>query len=112
MRQAGLLAAAASWALDHHVERLAQDHALARRLAEGLAGIDGLQVEPPHSNILFVGLTGPAAAHSAGLLPHLAAHGVLATGLYRLRLVTHLGVDADGIDRTIGLIHDYFAGKA
>ncbi|PKO42480.1 MAG: low-specificity L-threonine aldolase [Betaproteobacteria bacterium HGW-Betaproteobacteria-3] len=112
MRQAGLLAAAASWALDHHVERLAQDHALARRLAEGLAGIDGLQVEPPHSNILFVGLTGPAAAHSAGLLPYLAAHGVLATGLYRLRFVTHLGVDADGIDRTIGLIHDYFAGKA
>ncbi len=112
MRQAGLLAAAASWALDHHVERLAQDHALARRLADGLAGLPGVQVEPPHSNILFVDLSGPAAARSAGLLPHLAAHGVLATGLYRLRLVTHLGVDADGIDRAIGLIHDYFAGKA
>lgn len=112
MRQTGLLAAAASWALDHHVERLAQDHALARRLADGLAGLDGVQVEPPHSNILFVDLSGPAAARSAGLLPHLAAHGVLATGLYRLRFVTHLGVDADGIDRTIGLIHDYFAGKA
>jgi len=111
MRQTGLLAAAASWALDHHVERLAQDHALARRLADGLAGLDGVQVEPPHSNILFVDLSGPAAARSAGLLPHLAAHGVLATGLYRLRFVTHLGVDAEGIDRAIGLIHDYFAGK-
>ena len=60
MRQAGLLAAAASHALDHHVERLAEDHALARRLAEGLAGIEGLAVEPPHSNIIFVDLSGAA----------------------------------------------------
>ncbi len=111
MRQAGLLAAAASWALDHHVERLAQDHALARRLADGLAGLEGVQVEAPHSNILFVDLSGPAAARSAGLLPHLAAHGVLATGLYRLRLVTHLGVDAAGVDRAVALIRDYFDGS-
>ncbi|MDP2064352.1 MAG: GntG family PLP-dependent aldolase [Burkholderiaceae bacterium] len=111
MRQAGLLAAAASWALDHHVERLAQDHALARRLADGLAGLEGVQVEAPHSNILFVDLSGPAAARSAGLLPHLAAHGVLATGLYRLRFVTHLGVDAAGVDRAVALIRDYFDGS-
>src|SRR6188768_2858208 len=60
MRQSGMLAAAASHALDHHVERLTQDHALAKRLAEGLAGLEGVQVEAPHTNILFVDLAGPA----------------------------------------------------
>ena len=108
MRQAGVLAAAASWALDHHVARLAHDHALAQRLAEGLAGIDGFQVEPPQSNILFVDITGAAKARSAGLIDHLAAHGVLATGLYRLRFVTHLDVDAEGVDCAAGLVRDYF----
>jgi threonine aldolase len=110
MRQAGVLAAAASWALEHHVERLAHDHALARRLADGLAGIDGLHVEPPHSNILFVDLTGAAKTRAAGLIDHLAAHGVLATGLYRLRFVTHLDVDAEGIDRAAALVCGYFKG--
>jgi threonine aldolase len=111
MRQAGLLAAAASWALDHHVARLADDHALARRLAKGLAGLDGVHVEAPQSNILFVDLSGAAKARAAGLIDHLAAHGVLATGLYRLRFVTHLDVDAEGIDRAAALIRDYFKGK-
>ncbi|MDP3706530.1 MAG: low-specificity L-threonine aldolase, partial [Polaromonas sp.] len=72
MRQAGMLAAAASHALDHHVERLAQDHALARRLADGLTGIEGLQVEAPQTNIVFADLSGAAKARSAGLLGHLA----------------------------------------
>src|SRR5205085_11199459 len=52
MRQSGLLAAAASYALDHHVDRLAEDHALAKRLAQGLEGIPGVQCEAPDSNIL------------------------------------------------------------
>jgi threonine aldolase len=108
MRQAGVLAAAASWALDHHVVRLADDHALARRLADGLAGLEGVQVEPPQSNILFVDLTGAARDKSAGLLPHLAAQGILATGLYRLRFVTHLDVDAAGVDRVIHAICTHF----
>jgi threonine aldolase len=108
MRQSGLLAAAASYALEHQVERLAQDHALARRLAEGLAGIEGLQVEPPHTNILFVDLVGPARERSAGLLEHLARQGVLATGLYRLRFVTHLDVDAAGVDRAVAAIRSFF----
>lgn len=107
MRQAGVLAAAASHALDHHIERLADDHALARRLAEGLAGIKGLQIETPQTNILFVELTGEARAQSAALLKHLAAEGVLATGLYQLRFVTHLDVDAAGIDRAISVIRDF-----
>ena len=110
MRQSGILAAAASHALDHQVERLAQDHALARQLAEGLSGIEGLQVEPPQTNILFVDLVGPARERSAGLLQHLAARGVLATGLYRLRFVTHLDVDADGIERAAAAIREFFRG--
>ena len=110
MRQSGILAAAASHALDHQVDRLAQDHALARQLAEGLAGIAGLQVEPPQTNILFVDLAGPARERSGELLQHLAARGVLATGLYRLRFVTHLDVDADGVERAAAAIREFFRG--
>jgi threonine aldolase len=108
MRQAGVLAAAASYALDHHIDRLAGDHALAHRLAAGLAGLDGVQVEPPHTNIVFVDLTGAAREKSAGLLPHLAAQDIQATGLYRLRFVTHLDVDAAGVDRAVATIRRYF----
>ncbi len=108
MRQSGLLAAAALFALDHHVERLAQDHALTRRLAEGLAGISGLQVEPPQTNIVFADLTGAARDQSAGLLAHLQAQGILATGLYRLRFVTHMDVDAAGVDRALTAIRGFF----
>jgi threonine aldolase len=108
MRQAGLLAAAASYALDDHVDRLADDHALAQRLAQGLQGIDGLQVEAPQTNLLFVDLTGAARSRSGELLAHLKEHGVLATGLYRLRFATHLDVDAAGIDLAIGAIRSFF----
>ena len=107
-RQAGLLAAAASHALDHHVDRLAEDHALARRLAEGLEGIEGLKVETPHTNIVFVDLTGAAQARSSQLLAHLNQQGILATGLYRLRFVTHLDVDAAGVDRAVAAIRGFF----
>lgn len=109
MRQSGILAAGASYALAHQVDRLADDHALARRLAQGISGIPGVQVEPPQTNILFVDLAGPARDKSAGLLPYLAQRGVLATGLYRLRFVTHLDVDAAGVDRAAAAIREYFA---
>jgi threonine aldolase len=109
MRQSGMLAAAASHAIDHHIERLAQDHALARRLADGLGEIDGLEVEPPQTNIVFVDLTGAARERSAGLIPFLAEQGVLVTGLYRLRFVTHLDVDAQGVERAIAAVRRYFA---
>jgi threonine aldolase len=108
MRQAGMLAAAGSYALDHHLERLAEDHALARQLAEGLAGVIGLQVETPQTNIVFVDLVGAAKERSAELLQHLKAHNILITGLYRLRFVTHLDVDAAGIERTIGAVKEFF----
>ncbi len=108
MRQAGVLAAAALYALEHNVARLADDHTLAKRLADGLADIDGLQVEAPQTNIVFVDLAGPAKARSAELIPYLKSRGVLATGLYRLRFVTHLDVDAAGIDQAVQAIQDFF----
>ena len=107
MRQAGFLSAAASHALDHHIERLADDHLLAQRLAAGLAEIEGLQVEAPHTNIVFVDLTGEVRNNSEALVAYLAAHGILATGLYRLRFVTHLDVDAAGVDRAAAVIRQF-----
>ena len=109
MRQAGFLAAAGTYALDHHLDRLADDHALAHRLAEGLQGIEGLQVEAPHTNIVFVDLVGAAKSRAADLVPYLKTRGVLTTGLYRLRFVTHLDVDATGVDRAASAIRAFFA---
>lgn len=108
MRQSGGLAAAATYALDHHIDRLAEDHALAQRLAQGLAGLEGVAVEAPHTNIVFVDLSGAAREKSAGLLPYLAAQGIQATGLYRLRFVTHLDVDVAGVDRAVAAIRQFF----
>jgi threonine aldolase len=101
MRQAGVLAAAALHALEHHVARLAEDHANARLLAEGLQGLDGVSVAPPHTNIVFVDVV-PAKA--AGLVERLKAAGVLCTGLYRLRFVTHLDVGRADIERAVPVI--------
>lgn len=108
MRQAGVLAAAASHALEHHIDRLSQDHALAIRLANGLAGIPELKVEPPQTNLVFADLQGEARDRSAELLAHLKKNRVLATGLYRLRFATHLDVDAQGIDRSLEAIRSFF----
>lgn len=106
MRQVGLLAAAAAHALDHHVERLADDHALAQRLALGLQGIDGLAVRSAQTNIVFVDVAGD---RGPALLAFLKDHGVLATGLIGLRFVTHLDVDTAGIDHTIACVRQFFA---
>jgi threonine aldolase len=105
MRQAGVLAAAALYALDRHVDRLTDDHALAQRLAAGLQDIPGLSVEPPQTNMVFVEASGPRAP---GLVEHLKARGVLTTGVYQLRFVTHLDVDAAGIDRAIAALREHF----
>jgi threonine aldolase len=104
MRQAGVLAAAVMHALDHHIDRLAEDHANARALAEGLQGLPGVTVTPPQSNILFVDL---APEKAAGVVDRLRAAGVLCTGLYRLRFVTHLDVSARDIDRAIGVLRQH-----
>jgi threonine aldolase len=106
MRQVGLLAAAAQYALDHHIERLAEDHVNARRLAEGLSGIEGIGVVPPQTNIVFATVEG---GRSAALLAHLESRGVLATGLIGLRFVTHLDVDAQGVDRAVDAVREFMS---
>ena len=98
MRQSGVLAAAALYALDHHVERLAEDHANAHALAEGLKGLAGVTVQTPPTNIVFVDL---APEKAPGAVERLRAQGVLATGLYRLRLVTHLDVSERDVEQAI-----------
>ena len=101
MRQAGVLAAAALHALDHHIDRLADDHANARALAEGLAGLRGVAVQPPQTNIVFVDL---APEKAPGVVERLRAAGVLCTGLHRLRFVTHLNVSAADIARAVAVL--------
>jgi threonine aldolase len=108
LRQAGFMAAAASYALDHHVLRLAEDHQLMQHLAQGLSDIPGLHVEAPQTNILFVDLVGEAKAKGAALQSHLKLAGIDMTGLYRLRFVTHLDVDRAGIDRAIVAVRQFF----
>jgi threonine aldolase len=106
MRQVGMLAAAAMHALDHHVDRLAEDHANARRLADGLARIPGVSVTPPDTNIVFASVEGQ---RTPALLEHLKERGVLATGLIGLRFVTHLDVDAAGVDRAIAAVAEFMS---
>ena len=101
MRQAGVLAAAAIYALDHHIDRLAEDHANARALAEGLQGLPGVTVQAPQTNILFVDLVPEQAA---GVVERLRQAGILCTGLYRLRFVTHLDVSAADIARAVAVL--------
>jgi threonine aldolase len=109
LRQVGLLAAAANHALDHHVQRLREDHALAASLAEGLSDIEGLSVRPVDTNIVFADV---ADGRGADLLAYLKARGILATGLIGLRFVTHLDVDAEGIRRTVAAVREFFAAGA
>lgn len=106
LRQSGLLAACALYALDHHVERLAQDHVLAQRLAQGLEGIEGLTVRSAQTNIVFVDV---ADGRGPALVEYLRQQGVWVTGLIGLRWVTHLDVDAQGVDHAIAAVRRFFA---
>ena len=106
MRQAGLLAAAVQHALDHHIDRLAEDHAHARRLAQGLQGLPGVRCEMPDTNIVFVDV---APERAQGVVDRARAEGVLFTGLYRLRLVTHLDVSQADVDRAIDVLRTALA---
>ncbi len=112
MRQAGILAAAALYALDHNVDRLAEDHANARLIAERLARVPGLRVDLTgvQTNIVMVDLD-PPHPEAALAVSQLRARGVLclAPGARRLRFVTHLDVDraacaeaADIVAATLG----------
>jgi len=109
MRQAGLLASAASYALDHHIDRLADDHALMRELYAQIKDIPGLAIEAPQTNILFIDLLDEARERAQALVDHLKSRGVMVIGLYRLRLVTHLDVDAEGIRQAVAAIREFFS---
>jgi len=108
MRQVGILAAAGLYALEHNVDRLAEDHANAERLARGLAKL-GLPVDPVQTNMVFVTVPKDSAAD---LKRHLDANGVATLGGTKMRLVTHLDVDAQGVDRAIAAFGAFFAKAA
>jgi threonine aldolase len=105
MRQVGILAAAGLYALEHNVDRLADDHANAQHLAKGLAGL-GLEVDPVQTNMVFAHV---AKESVAGLAQHLEANGVIALVSPRLRLVTHHDVDRAGIDRALAVFAGFFS---
>ena len=107
MRQAGVLAAAGLYALEHNVERLAEDHANAERVARGLSAA-GLKVEPVQTNMVFVAV--PRERVEA-LRAHLAENGVAATVAERTRLVTHLDVDANSIDGAVDAFRSFAQGE-
>ncbi|MEP6546470.1 MAG: low-specificity L-threonine aldolase [Gammaproteobacteria bacterium] len=103
MRQAGVLAAAGLYALEHHVPQLAQDHANAEFLAEELRAI-GLQVEPTQTNMLYVHIP---AMNVPGLKSHLEQRGILATVTPRTRLVTHLDLPREKIAAAARAFRDF-----
>jgi threonine aldolase len=107
-RQAGMLAAACMYALDHHVTRLADDHARAARLADGLKNIPNVNLLGLHTNMVFVDVP---ADRLRELDEHLRAASVrISIGyLPTLRLVTHLDIDDDGIARVIDAFKTFFA---
>lgn len=115
MRQAGIIAAAGIVALNQMVDRLAEDHANARRLAEGLAAIPQIVISPEHvqTNIVVCSLRDPDWTPAA-FIAALREQGVLIGGFgdHRLRLVTHYGVERDDIERTLLAAARVFATAA
>lgn len=106
MRQSGVIAAACLYALDHQVDRLADDHANARRLASGLAQIDGIDVQTPQTNLVFFKPDG-AGVSGADMVAQLRRRGVvLAMMEGRIRACTHLDVSADMIEQTLDHVRE------
>src|SRR4051794_26404986 len=106
MRQSGISAAACVYALDHHVDRLADDHANARALARGLSQIEGVEVQQPETNLVFFH---PAASGVAGaqMVAALRQRGVLLAMMDgRIRACTHLDVSAATIEETVGMVRE------
>jgi threonine aldolase len=106
MRQAGICAAACTFALDHHVDRLAEDHANARALAGGLSQIAGIEVQQPETNLVFF-KPGGSGVTGEKMVEGLRKRGVLlATMDGRIRACTHLDVTAAMIEETVGLVRE------
>src|ERR1700676_5400179 len=110
MRQAGICAAACVYALDHHVDRLADDHANARALARGLSQIAGMEVQHPETNLVFFNPDG-AGVTGQRMVEILRRHGVLLAMMDgRIRACTHLDVTASMIEETVALVRDITRG--
>lgn len=111
MRQAGILAAAGIYALQNHVERLAQDHDNARALAQALASIEGLKVGSARTNMVYIEVE---PQRSLRLREYLKGKGMLisASSQGSIRLVTHLDVDRADIDRFAAAVREFFASAA
>jgi threonine aldolase len=110
MRQAGICAAACVFALDHHVDRLADDHDNARALARGLSQIAGMEVQEPETNLVFFKPDG-AGVTGEKMVAALRQRGVLLALMDgRIRACTHLDVSADMIEETVGLVRDIARG--
>jgi threonine aldolase len=106
MRQAGMSAAGCLYSLDHHVERLADDHANARALAGGLSQIEGMVVQQPETNLVFFDPAG-CGITGAAMVAELRKHGVLLAVMDgRIRACTHLDVSAAMIEETLGLVRE------
>ncbi len=103
MRQSGILAAAGLYALEHNVERLAEDHANAALLAAGIAEL-GLEVQPPQTNIVYADIP---PAELEPLASHLWARGIRASVGAHMRLVTHLNVSRAAIDAVLAAFRSY-----
>lgn len=107
MRQAGILAAAGLYALDHNLPRLKDDHVNAHRLAEGLSGIDRLRVQAGDTNMLFIL---PQPQDQEALVTHLARRGInVGAPAARIRLVTHLDITAEDVETVIGAVQEFYA---
>jgi len=110
MRQAGICAAACVYALDHHVDRLADDHANARALARGLSQINGIEVQQPETNLVFFKPDG-AGISGDKMVEALRQRGVLLAMMDgRIRACTHLDVTADMIEETVGFVREIARG--
>jgi threonine aldolase len=110
MRQAGICAAACVYALDHHVDRLAEDHANARALARGLSQIAGIEVQQPETNLVFFNPDG-AGISGDDMVKALRQRGVLLAMMDgRIRACTHLDVSAGMIEETVGLVREIARG--
>ena len=112
MRQAGIIAAGGLYALRNNVARLADDHRRARRLAEALAAVPGLDVDlgTVQTNMVFAGTRGTGVP-AAELVERLAARGVLCLdeAPWSVRFVTHLDVDDEGVEQAIAVVREVLA---
>lgn len=110
MRQAGILAQAGLFALEQHVTRLADDHRRAKRLAEGLAALPGIELDLSlvQSNMVFLRLH---EGESAPLLAFMKERGILFSGYGELRLVTHLQINDDDIEEVIDAFTEYLGAR-